>query len=158
MCNQLLLSVLETVRTAESRSHDLTANPVALTQLTLLQCVSSSSCSWFVLLLAWISLLIQFLLLAMMNSSDHYSKQILAKLISTWRWLFSLLFSFFNVCYVSNGLLGDKVSFLTGLHNSYKLRKRKSVWKLPTLLILKSLYHQDKYINYSRNMIFVAKK
>ena len=33
MCNQLLLSVLETVRTAESRSHDLTANPVALTQL-----------------------------------------------------------------------------------------------------------------------------
>ena len=33
MCNQLLLSVLETVRTAESRSHDLTANPVTLTQL-----------------------------------------------------------------------------------------------------------------------------
>ena len=66
-----------------------------------MQCESSSSCSRFVLLLAWISLLIQFLLLAMMNSSDHYSKQILAKLISTWRWLFSLLFSFFNVCYVS---------------------------------------------------------
>ena len=35
MCNQLLLSVLETVRTAESRSHDLTANSVALTQLIL---------------------------------------------------------------------------------------------------------------------------
>ena len=79
-----------------------------------MQCESSSSYSRFVLLLAWISLLIQFLLLAMMNSSDHYSKQILAKLISTWRWLFSLLVSFFNGCYVSNGLLGDEVSFLTG--------------------------------------------
>ena len=33
MYHQLLLSVLETGRTAESRSHDLTANPVALTQL-----------------------------------------------------------------------------------------------------------------------------